>query len=69
MFLGTVLATRADACVSRQLATSGSSFEKAQQHRVSLGQPRTYEAWLAHEDANAIELLSGAYLAIFDVAA
>ncbi|CAK0902178.1 unnamed protein product [Prorocentrum cordatum] len=69
MSLGTVLAARADARALKQLATSGSSFEKAQQHRVSIGQPRTYETWLAHEDADTIELMSDAYLSISDVAA
>ena len=66
MFIASRMVSLTDAYLLKQLATSGVSFERSQQLKVSRGQERTYQAWLAHEDVDTRCLLKDVYDAIFD---
>eukprot|EP00959_Pyramimonas_sp_CCMP1952_P402393 8432587-Pyramimonas_sp.AAC.1 len=66
LFVAAVMASRTDSYATKQLCMSGSAFGHQQQHKVSRGEPRTYQAWLAHEDKDAVDILTSSYNAIFD---
>ncbi|CAK0862880.1 unnamed protein product [Prorocentrum cordatum] len=69
MYVASSMVVLTDSYVTKQLHTSGSAFEQQQQQHVAAGRPRTYQAWLAHEDADAISILTSSYNAIFDARA
>eukprot|EP00959_Pyramimonas_sp_CCMP1952_P443110 9276747-Pyramimonas_sp.AAC.1 len=66
MYIASRMVSLTDAYLLKQLATSGVSFERLQQLKVSRGEARTYQAWLAHEDADARSLFKDVLDAIFD---
>ncbi|CAK0814162.1 unnamed protein product [Prorocentrum cordatum] len=66
MYIASRMVSLTDAYLLKQLATSGVSVERLQQLKVSRGEARTYQAWLAHEDADARSLFKDVLDAIFD---
>eukprot|EP00959_Pyramimonas_sp_CCMP1952_P420656 8811468-Pyramimonas_sp.AAC.1 len=66
MFIASRTVALTDAYLLKQSAMSGFSFERLQQLKVSRGEARTYQVWLAHEDADARCLLKDVYTATFD---